>query len=50
MPRLTNTVTGVVVNVDEGTASTLSADWVPVEGKSDSTEKKPQARQTRRKN
>jgi len=28
MPRLRNTRTGVVVNVDDGTAARLSAEWV----------------------
>jgi len=27
MPRLTNSLTGVVVNVDEETASRLSSEW-----------------------
>lgn len=28
MPRLVNRLNGVIVNVDEGTASSLSGDWV----------------------
>lgn len=31
MPRLRNRKTGVVVNVDDGTASKLGRDWVAVE-------------------
>lgn len=31
MPRLKNSLTDVVVNVDEATAATLPAEWKPVE-------------------
>lgn len=31
MPRLRNTATGVVVNVDERTVAGLPGKWVPVE-------------------
>jgi hypothetical protein len=49
MPRLTNTMTGVVVNVDDATAAQLGADWSPVESKADSADeakptRKPRAR------
>lgn len=30
MPRLRNTETGVVVNVDDATASRLGREWAPV--------------------
>lgn len=33
MPRLRNTTTGVVVNVDKDTADRLGSGWVPVEEK-----------------
>lgn len=32
MPRFTNSLTGVVVNVDEATAAQLGADWSPTGG------------------
>lgn len=35
MPRLRNSVTGVVVNVDDATAEQLGADWSPTAGKAE---------------
>ena len=36
MPRLRNSKTGVVANVDEATAATLGPEWEPTEEKSSS--------------
>lgn len=46
MPRFTNTLTSVVVNVDDVTAAQLGSDWVPAGGKADpqEPEKKPSKR------
>lgn len=46
MPRFTNSLTGVVVNVDEVTAALLGSDWAPAVGKAES--RKPDTKQPRR--
>ncbi|MCC3277529.1 hypothetical protein LJ753_16820 [Arthrobacter sp. zg-Y20] len=49
MPRFTNSVTGVVVNVDEVTAAQLGSEWAPAAGKA--APQKPQTKpKPRRKN
>ena len=52
MPRFTNSLTGVVVNVDDATAAQLGADWSPAAGKADSkspdTEEKPRRGRARK--
>lgn len=35
MPRLRNTATGAVVNVNDATAARLGSGWAPVETKQD---------------
>lgn len=48
MPRFTNSLTGVVVNVDEATASQMGSDWAPSAGKAEP--RKPTSRKSRTKN
>jgi hypothetical protein len=45
MPRLTNTLTGVVVNVDDALAERLGSEWVPAAGKADPEPQEPEAKQ-----
>lgn len=43
MPRLRNSVSGVVVNVDEATAAQLGSGWVSTAGVAESTEPAPES-------
>lgn len=45
MPRLVNSQTGVVVNVDDETAEYLGAEWSPAKAKAEADDKP--ARRTR---
>ena len=44
MPRFTNSVTGVVVNVDEATAAQLGPDWDQAGGGAESDDKPRRSR------
>lgn len=50
MPRFTNSVTGVVVNVDEATAAQLGSDWAPAVGKAEPQKPDAKPKRTRRSN